>query len=180
MESTQSFKRKWILFPHIQEALRAERERLQRQSEELQRQKETLQLRESQQLRHSLSKMQQHWGSTTTLPHQQWGSETTGLPPTHLSLQDISMAPTGDINSYHPPTSPMAQSSAPLNYRLSLPDLQHEEQLQSQQQLIRPSSMLPAQPRRPPPPIPPAKPLRAVSQEQKERENSIRSVSTFR
>ncbi|XP_021942763.1 uncharacterized protein LOC110841474 isoform X4 [Zootermopsis nevadensis] len=157
------------------EALRAERERLQRESEELQRQKETLQLRESQQLRHNLSQMQQHWGSTTALPHQQWGTETTGLPPTHLSLQDISMAPTGNINSYHPPTSPMAQSSAPLNYRLSLPDLQHEEQLQSQQLLIRPGSMMPAPTRRPPPPIPPAKPLRAVSQEQKERENSIRN-----
>ncbi|XP_021942761.1 uncharacterized protein LOC110841474 isoform X2 [Zootermopsis nevadensis] len=158
-----------------EEALRAERERLQRESEELQRQKETLQLRESQQLRHNLSQMQQHWGSTTALPHQQWGTETTGLPPTHLSLQDISMAPTGNINSYHPPTSPMAQSSAPLNYRLSLPDLQHEEQLQSQQLLIRPGSMMPAPTRRPPPPIPPAKPLRAVSQEQKERENSIRN-----
>jgi len=154
--------------------LRAERERLQRENEELQRQKETLQLRESQQLRHSHSQVQQHWGSTTALPHQQWGSESTGLLPTHLSLQDISMAPTGNINSYHPPSSPMAPSPAPLNYRLSLPDLQQEEQFQSQQLLIRPSSMMPTQTRRPPPPIPPAKPLRAVSQEQRERENSIR------
>ncbi|XP_023709494.1 uncharacterized protein LOC111865553 isoform X3 [Cryptotermes secundus] len=157
------------------EALRAERERLQRENEELQRQKETLQLRESQQLRHSQSQMQQHWGNTATLPHQQWSGKTTGLLPTHLSLQDISMAPTGNINSYHPPTSPMAQSSAPLNYRLSLPDLQQEEQLQGQQLPTRPSSMVSTQVRRPPPPIPPAKPLRALSQEQKERENSIRN-----
>ncbi|PNF42873.1 hypothetical protein B7P43_G12896 [Cryptotermes secundus] len=158
-----------------EEALRAERERLQRENEELQRQKETLQLRESQQLRHSQSQMQQHWGNTATLPHQQWSGKTTGLLPTHLSLQDISMAPTGNINSYHPPTSPMAQSSAPLNYRLSLPDLQQEEQLQGQQLPTRPSSMVSTQVRRPPPPIPPAKPLRALSQEQKERENSIRN-----
>ena len=68
----------------------------------------------------------------------------------------------------------MAQSTAPLNYRLSLPDLQQEEQLQSQQFLLRPSSTMSAAPHRPPPPIPPAKPLRAVSQEQRERENSIR------
>lgn len=117
--------------------------------------------------------MRQLWGSTTALP-QQWTNESTGLLPTHLSLQDISRVPTGNINSYNPPTSPMAQSSAPLNYRLSLPDLQQEEQLQSQQFLLRPSSTMSAAPPRPPPPIPPAKPLRAVSQEQRERENSIR------
>jgi len=91
----------------------------------------------------------------------------------HLSLQDISRVPTGNINAYNPPTSPMAQSSAPFNYRLSLPDLQLEEQLQSQQFLLRPSSKMSAAPHRPPP-IPPAKPLRAVSQEERERENSIR------
>lgn len=153
--------------------MQAERERLQRESEELQRQKETLQRHESQQLRHSHSQMQQLWGSTTTLP-QQWSNETTGLLPTHLSLQDISRVRTGNTNSYNPQTSPMAQSSAPLNYRLSLPDLQQEEQLQSQQLLLRPSSMISTTTRRPPAPIPPAKPLRAVSQEQRERENSIR------
>jgi F-box protein 20 len=144
---------------------------LQRENEELQRQKETLQLRESQQLWHSQSQMQQHWGSAATLPRQQWNGETTGLLPTHLSLQDICMSPTGNINAQ---SSPMAQSSAPLNYRLSLPDLQQEEQLQSQQLLTRPSSIVSTPARRPPPPIPPAKPLRAVSQEQKERETSIR------
>lgn len=153
--------------------MQAERERLQRENEELQRQKEKLQHHESQQLRHTHSQMHQLWRSTTALP-QQWTNESTGLLPTHLSLQDISRVPTGNINSYNPPISPMAQSSAPLNYRLSLPDLQQEEQLQSQQFLLRPSSMMSAAPHRPPPPIPPAKPLRAVSQEQRERENSIR------
>jgi F-box protein 20 len=157
-----------------EEALQAERERLQRENEELQRQKQKLQHHESPQLRHTHSQMHQLWGSTTALP-QQWTNESTGLLPTHLSLQDISRVPTGNINSYNPPTSPMAQSSAPLNYRLSLPDLQQEEQLQSQQFRLRPSSMMSAAPHRPPPPIPPAKPLRAVSQEQRERENSIRN-----
>ncbi|PSN31620.1 hypothetical protein C0J52_18041 [Blattella germanica] len=160
------------------EALQAERERLQRENEELQRQKETLQLRENQHLQHAHGQMQQHWGSTTMLPHQQWSNEAV-LPMTHLSLQDISMAPAGNINSYSPSTAPMVQSSAPLNYRLSLPDLQQEEQIQNQQLPVRPASLMPtprANPnRRPPPPIPPAKPLRVVSQEQRERENSIRN-----
>ncbi|XP_069698666.1 uncharacterized protein smash isoform X2 [Periplaneta americana] len=132
------------------EALQAERERLQRENEELLRQKENLQM---------------HLG------HQSWG---TGLPPTHLSLQDISMVPAGSVGTYHAPTSPMAQSTTPLNYRLSLPDLQQEEQLPLRQGPVIPTPRATPN-RRPPPPIPPAKPLRAVSQEQRERENSIRN-----
>ena len=135
-----------------------------------------MQLRESQQFRQNHVHVQQQWGSAMALPHQQWNNESA-LPSTHLSLQDISMAPIGNINTYQSTTVPMVQSSATLNYRLSLPDLQQEEQVLNQQLPIRPASIVPSRPnasRQPPPPIPPAKPLRVVSQEQRERENSIR------
>ncbi|XP_066998777.2 calponin homology domain-containing protein DDB_G0272472 isoform X2 [Anabrus simplex] len=141
------------------ENLRSERERLQQEQEALLRQKESLQA----QVLHQ----HQRWSSQSALPSQQWDAAPL---PTHLSLQDVSNVagyPSAD-------TPPPARPPEPLNYRLSLPDLQQDPQsgivVASAGQNLRPS---PA--RRAPPPIPPSKPLRVVSQEQIERDNSIRS-----
>lgn len=81
---------------------------------------------------------------------QSWDSMSSSTA--HRSLQDVSGSPlVGSHNQLNVPTS-----NTPLNYRLSLPDLQQSDLS------VHPMG---THHHRPPPPVPPAKPLSVVSQE---------------
>ena len=125
--STQTIKYVSFCF---KEALREERERLKQEQAELNRQREI-------------------FAANQVNNRQSWDSSSSTA---HRSLQDVSGSPL--IGSHSQLNVPI--NNAPLNYRLSLPDLQQSD--------LAVQSMATHQ-HRPPPPIPPAKPLSVVSQE---------------